>query len=97
MIDISDFSDLNKMVTPFWRTNVMYNEMTSFIVREDGSITAKLLFKPTKITSVKSNDLKTWTTYQKPIDGEIKEGVWTVEVDAAKFMKAKVGFKDPIK
>ncbi len=65
MIDISGYSDLDKMVTPFWRTNVMYNEMTSFIVREDGSITAKLLFKPTKITSVKSNDLKT----------EYKEGV----------------------
>ncbi len=45
----------------------------------------------------KSNDLQTWTTFQKPLDGEIKAGDWTVAVEAAKFMKAKVGFKDPIK
>ncbi len=50
-------SDLDKMTVPFWRTDVMYNESAAFIVREDGSVTAKLLFAPKKIRSVKSNDL----------------------------------------
>ena len=43
----------------------------------------------------KSNDLKAWTTHQIPLDGEIKDGNWTVEVEGAKFMKAEVGFKAP--
>lgn len=65
-------TDLGKMITPFWKLNVMYNESTTFIVREDGSITAKLYFKPTKIISVLSNDLKTTFTEGKDYtwDGE---------------------------
>ena len=59
-------SQLDKETTPFWKTDVMYNESTTFIVREDGSITAKLYFKPTAILSVKSNDLK--TTFTEGVD-----------------------------
>lgn len=62
----SEMSDLEKLTTPFWLLDVMDNEATTFIVREDGTITAKLLFKPTRILSVKSNDLK--TTYTEGVD-----------------------------
>lgn len=56
---INPENDTEKLVFPFWRMNTMYNESTTFIVRDDGTITAKLLFKPIKIISVLSNDLKT--------------------------------------
>ena len=44
-----------------------------------------------------SNDLVNWTTFQLPVEREIDGGDWTVTVQAGKFMKAKVGFKDPTK
>lgn len=65
-IDMDQLSDLDKETVPFWKTDTMYNESTTFIVREDGSITAKLYFRPTAILSVKSNDLK--TTYAEGVD-----------------------------
>lgn len=73
-----NLTDLDKMTTPFWRLNVMHNESTTFIVREDGSITAKLLFKPTKIRSVLSNDLKTEYVEGKDYtwDGQSNTLVW---------------------
>ncbi len=55
----SDLNDLEKMVTPFWKMNTMHRESTCMIVREDGAVTAKLAFKPTKILAVESNDFKT--------------------------------------
>ena len=61
-IMFDQLTQLDKETTPFWKTNVMYNEAATFIVREDGSITAKLYFQPTPILSVKSNDLKTTFT-----------------------------------
>lgn len=67
MIDFDTLSsEEDRMTTPFWLMDTMYNESTSFIVREDGSITAKLLFKPTKLISVKSNDLQ--TTFTEGVD-----------------------------
>ena len=65
-IDMDQLSDLDKETVPFWKTDTMYNESTTFIVRDDGSITAKLYFRPTAILSVKSNDLK--TTYTEGVD-----------------------------
>lgn len=65
-IDMDQLSDLDKETVPFWKTDTMYNESTTFIVREDGSVTAKLYFRPTAILSVKSNDLK--TTYTEGVD-----------------------------
>lgn len=65
-IVFDQLSDLDKETVPFWQTDTMYNESTTFIVREDGSITAKLYFCPTAILSVKSNDLK--TTYTEGVD-----------------------------
>lgn len=65
-IVFDQLSDLDKETVPFWQTDTMYNESTAFIVREDGSITAKLYFCPTAILSVKSNDLK--TTYTEGVD-----------------------------
>ena len=65
-IMFDQLTQLDKETTPFWKTNVMYNEAATFIVREDGSITAKLYFQPTAILSVKSNDLK--TTFTEGVD-----------------------------
>ena len=42
-----------------------------------------------------SDDLTSWNETQVAIPTEITEGDWTVTVNAGKFMKAKVGFKDP--
>lgn len=79
-------SDLDQLTAPFWRMNVMYNESTTMIVREDGTITAKLLFKPTKIRSVLSNDLKTEYVEGKDYtwDGESNTLVW-LEGSAIKY------------
>lgn len=79
-LNFENLSDLDKLTAPFWRMNVMYNECTTFIVRSDGSITANLLFKPTKLISVKSNDLKT----------EYKEGVdfsWDKETNTLTWLE----------
>ena len=65
-IMFDQLTQLDKETTPFWKTNVMYYEAATFIVREDGSITAKLYFQPTAILSVKSNDLK--TTFTEGVD-----------------------------
>lgn len=57
-----------QLVTPFWETDTMYCETTCF-VQEGGKITAKLLFKPTEIIS-----LRDWT-----LQKEYKQGtdwVW---------------------
>lgn len=39
-------NDLDEMVLPFWRQNMMYRESLAMIRRENGEITAKLLFPP---------------------------------------------------
>lgn len=50
-------SELDKMVLPFWRQHRMYGESTAMIRRNDGRITAKLLFRPTRISEVRNNAL----------------------------------------
>ena len=50
--------DLVKMVTPFWESKTMFRESTTFHVRTDGSITAQLMYKPTKIHCVEDWSLK---------------------------------------
>lgn len=48
----------DQLVMPFWLQDTMYNESTSMIQREDGSITANMLFIPTEIISVKDTYLQ---------------------------------------
>ncbi len=53
----NDLNDLQKMTTPFWKLDTMHRENTCMILREDGSITAKLAFMPTRILAVEDNSL----------------------------------------
>ena len=48
----------DRLVLPFWRLDTMYDECGVFIKRDDGRITAKLLFTPTKLISVTDYSLK---------------------------------------
>ena len=50
--------DLKKLVTPFWLSDIMYNESTSMITREDGVTSARLLFVPEEIISVRDVTLQ---------------------------------------
>lgn len=74
----SELNDLQKMTTPFWKMDTMHREATCMIVRDDGAITAKLAFKPLRIISVESNDLKTVYELDKDYtwDGESNVIVW---------------------
>lgn len=57
--------DLDEMTMPIWQSNTIYNECITFHKDEAGNITAKLLFKPIQVISVRDNSLKI----------ELKEGV----------------------
>lgn len=74
----SELNDLQKMTTPFWQMDTMHRESTCMIVRDDGTITAKLAFKPVRIISVESNDLKTVFELDQDYtwDGESNVIVW---------------------
>ena len=54
----AEITNLEKWTTPFWSIDTMYQECATFHVRQDGSITAKLLFKPTRIICVEDWSLK---------------------------------------
>ncbi len=71
-------NDLQKLTTPFWRMNTMDREATTFIVRDDGTITAKLAFKPTRIIAVENNALNKTFEEGKDYtwDGETNTLVW---------------------
>ncbi len=71
-------SDIQKLTTPFWRMNTMDRESTTFIVRDDGTITAKLAFKPTRIIAVENNALNKTFEEGKDYtwDGETNTLVW---------------------
>lgn len=57
--------ELNEMTMPLWQSSTAYNECITFHKDEAGNITAKLLFKPIQVISVRDNSLKI----------ELKEGV----------------------
>ncbi len=77
-IAYESMNDLQKLTTPFWRMNVMDRESTTMIVREDGTITAKLAFKPTRILAVENNALNKTFEEGKDYtwDGESNTLVW---------------------
>ena len=54
-----------EMAQPIWQSSTMYNECITFQENEEGNITAKLLFKPIQVISVRDNSLGI----------ELKEGV----------------------
>ncbi len=68
--------DFQKNAFPFWRTNVMYHESAVMLLREDGQISAKLLFTPLKIIEVR--DVTQQKTYTEGKDYRWNEGTNTL-------------------
>ena len=49
----------NAMSAPYWKGNVMYNELSLPILYENGEVYAKLYYTPTKVFAVKDQKLET--------------------------------------
>lgn len=56
----------NAMSAPYWKGNVMYNELSLPILYENGEVYAKLYYTPTKVFAVK--DQKLAKTYEEGKD-----------------------------
>lgn len=55
-----------RMSSPFWHGNVIYNEIALPFKSDDGTASATLLYKPTKVISVMDQKLE--TTYVEGVD-----------------------------
>ncbi len=77
-LNYTTMNDLQKLTTPFWRMDTMDRESTTFIVRDDGTVTAKLAFKPTRIIAVENNALNKTFEEGKDYtwDGETNTLLW---------------------
>ncbi len=89
-------NDLDEMVLPFWRQNMMYRESLAMIRRENGEITAKLLFRPRKILKVQNNALDRVFREGKDYlwDGESAELKWIAGSDISFFTKNDLEGRD---
>ena len=56
----------NAMSAPYWKGNVMYNELSLPILYENGEVYAKLYYAPTKVFAVKDQKLE--KTYEEGKD-----------------------------
>ena len=56
----------NAMSAPYWKGNVMYNELSLPILYENGEVYAKLYYTPTKVFAVKDQKLE--KTYEESKD-----------------------------
>ena len=56
----------NAMSAPYWKGNVMYNELSLPILYENGEVYAKLYYAPTKVFAVKDQTLE--KTYEEGKD-----------------------------
>lgn len=56
----------NAMSAPYWKGNVMYNELSLPILYENGEVYAKLYYTPTKVFAVKDQKLE--KTYEEGKD-----------------------------
>ena len=56
----------NAMSAPYWKGNVMYNELSLPILYENGEVYAKLYYAPTKVFTVKDQKLE--KTYEEGKD-----------------------------
>ena len=64
--------NIDELLIPFWEGSKVFGESV-MMMSEDGQIPcAELFYKPEKILSVKSSDLK--TEYKRGIDWELKQG-----------------------
>ena len=64
-------------ITPFWTSNVMYNESLTMEENNGGNIVGKLLFVPTRIISVV--DAKLQNEYKEGVDFKWIEGTNQIE------------------
>lgn len=78
--------DINKLLTPFWEGTEVFDE-TIMLLSENGEIAkAPLFYKPEKILSVRSTDLK--TEYKEGTDWEWRDGqIVMLEGSSIPFMK----------
>ncbi len=68
--------EYEKAYDPFWEGNTVYNESVVFVKGQDGAITAKTLFTPTKILAVRDSTLK--ISYEEGVDYTYADGVFTL-------------------
>ena len=50
--------EYDKAYAPFWEGTTVYNESCVFIKGEDGKITLKTMFTPTKVIAVRDSTLE---------------------------------------
>lgn len=75
--DLVGKNDIMQFTTPFWNTQIQYNE--GFLLREDGSGGTKpvrLMFPAAHVLEVRSNDLQ--TLYEEGKDYAVEDGTLTV-------------------
>ena len=58
--------EYDKAYAPFWEGTTVYNESCVFIKGEDGKITLKTMFTPTKVIAVRDSTLE--ITYKEGTD-----------------------------
>lgn len=89
--DLVGRNDIRQFTTPFYETQIQYNE--GFLLREDGqggTLPVKLMFPAAYVLEVRSNDLKTLYEYGKDYlveDGQlvIPEGSAIVPIPDSEF------------
>ena len=68
--------EYDKAYSPFWEGKTVYNESVMFVKDKDGKITAKTMFKPTKVIAVR--DLGLTIEYKEGEDYTYADGVFTL-------------------
>ena len=68
--------EYDKAYAPFWEGTTVYNESCVFIKGEDGKITLKTMFTPTKVIAVRDSTLE--ITYKEGTDYTYRDGVFTL-------------------
>ena len=77
--------DFDRLITPFWEGNKVYDESVMLLSETGGIAKAPLFYTPCEILSVKSADLL--TEYKEGTDWELKDGnIVRVEGSSIPFM-----------
>ncbi len=68
--------EYDKAYAPFWEGDTVYNESVVFVKGEDGVISTKTMFEPTKVLEVRDSTLQ--TVYEEGKDYTYADGVFTL-------------------
>lgn len=80
--DLCGGTETKKLVTPFYTSQIQYNEGFFLLENADGSVSdAQLLFPIEKILDIRSNDLQ--TVYKEGADYEIVDGKIRITANSA--------------